>query len=92
MECFSTVYLFLNGVTDTCSFLDAPFFTANVFFFGEGDITIFCQLYKVIYRPNVQAMGMYDEFFLVEVLQPNPNLLIGGQHITYNPIVVFNFY
>ena len=52
-----------------------------------GDITIF-----VIYRPNVQAIGVYDEFCLVEMLQPNTNLLIGGEHITYNPIVVVNFY
>ena len=34
MECFSTAYLFLHGVTDTCSFLDAPFFTAKVFLGG----------------------------------------------------------
>ena len=26
MECFSTAELFLHGVTDTCSFLDVPFF------------------------------------------------------------------
>ena len=37
----------------------------------------------------VQAMGVYDEF---EVLRPNTNLLISGEHITYNPIVAVNFY
>ena len=35
--------------------------------------------------------GVYDEFCLVEVLQPNRNLLIGGEHITYIPLVVINF-
>ena len=35
----------LHGVTDTCSFLDAPFFTAKVFL--GGDITNFCQLYNL---------------------------------------------
>ena len=30
MECFSTAYMFLHGVTDTCSFLDVPFYTAKV--------------------------------------------------------------
>ena len=46
----------------------------------------------IIYRVNVQAMGVYDEFCFVEVLQPRTNLLISGEHITYNPIVVANFY
>ena len=50
MECFSTAYLFLHGVTDTCSFLDVPFFTAKVFLGGIS-------LIFVSYRPNVQAMG-----------------------------------
>ena len=36
--------------------------------------------------------GVYDEFCLVEVLQPNRNLLIGGGHITYIPIVAINFF
>ena len=36
----------LHGVTDTFSFLDAPFFTAKVFL-GGGDITNFCQLYNL---------------------------------------------
>ena len=36
--------------------------------------------------------GVYDEFCVVEVLQPNTNLLISGEHITYNPIVEVNFY
>ena len=36
--------------------------------------------------------GVYDEFCLVEVLQPNRNLLIGGEHITYIPLVVINFF
>ena len=35
--------------------------------------------------------GVYDEFCLVEVLQPNRNLLIGGEHITYIPTVAVNF-
>ena len=35
--------------------------------------------------------GVYDEFCLVEVLQPNRNLLIGGEHITYMPLVAINF-
>ena len=37
--------------------------------------------------------GMYDEFCLVEVLQPNRNLLIGGVNITYIPLdlVAINF-
>ena len=35
--------------------------------------------------------GVYDEFCLVEVLQPKTNLLIGGEHITYIPIVAVNF-
>ena len=77
MECFSTAYLFLHGVTDTCSFLDAPFFTAKVFF---GEISQFFVSY-IIYRPNAQAMGVYDEFCLVGMLQPITNLLIGGEHI-----------
>ena len=43
----------LHGVTDTCSFLDAPFFTAKVFFLGGGGggggggITNFCQLSRL---------------------------------------------
>ena len=36
-------------------------------------------------------MGVYDEFCLVEVLQPNRNLLIGGEHITYILLVAINF-
>ena len=35
--------------------------------------------------------GMYDEFCLVEVLQPSRNLLIGGEHITCIPLVAINF-
>ena len=53
MECFSTAYLFLQEVTDTCNFLDAPFFTAKVFL--EGISLIFVSY--IIYRLNVQAMG-----------------------------------
>ena len=41
----------------------------------------------IIYRPNVQAMGVYDEFCLVEVLQPNTNLLTSCEYVTYIPIV-----
>ena len=37
-------------------------------------------------------MGVYDKFCLVEVLQPNRNLLIGGEHITYIPLVAINFF
>ena len=44
MEYFSTAYLFLHGVTDTCSFLDVFFFTAKVFL---GDITNYCQLSRL---------------------------------------------
>ena len=44
----STAELFVYGVTDTCSFLDVPFFTAKVFW---GDITIFVSY--IIYRLNV---------------------------------------
>ena len=40
----------------------------------------------------LKPWGMYDEFCLVEVLQPNRNLLIGGEHITYIPLVVINFF
>ena len=36
--------------------------------------------------------GVYDEFCLLEVLQPNKNLLIGDEHITYIPLVVINFF
>ena len=35
---------------------------------------------------------LYDEFCLVEVLQPNRNLLIGGEHITCTPLVAINFF
>ena len=35
--------------------------------------------------------GVYDEFYLVEVLQPKTNLLIGGKHITYISIVAVKF-
>ena len=83
----STAYLLLHEVTDTCSFLDAPFFTAKVFF---GGITNFFQLY------NLQTHAMFKLWggcmMNSEMLQPNTNLLIGGEHITYNPIVVVNFY
>ena len=87
MECFSTAYLFLHGVTDTCTFLDMPFSTAKVFW-AISLIFVSC----IIYRLDVQSMGMYDEFCLVEVLQPNTKLLISGEHVTYNPIVAVNFY
>ena len=66
-----------------------PFFTAKVFW--EGGISLIFVSY-IIYRLNVQAMGVYDEFCLVEVLRPNTNLLISGEHTTYNPIVAVNFY
>ena len=35
---------------------------------------------------------VYDEFCLVEVLQPNRNLLLGGEYITYIPLVAINFF
>ena len=38
-----------------------------------------------------KPLGVYDELCLVEVLQPNTNLLIGGEHITYISIVTVNF-
>ena len=63
MESFSTAELFLHGVTDTCSFLDAPFLQQSVFW---GISQIFVSY--IIYRLNVQAIGVYDEFCLVEVL------------------------
>ena len=78
----------LHGVTDTCSFLDAPFFIAKVFL---GNITNFCQLYNLQTQCLNHGAGVYDEFCLVEVLQPKSNLLIGGEHITYIPIVAVNF-
>ena len=55
MKYFSIAYLFLHGVTDTCSFLDMPIFTAKVFFLGGGISLIFVSY--TIYRCNVQAMG-----------------------------------
>ena len=85
MECFSTAELLLHGVTDTCSFLDA--YSKGVF----GGMSLIFVGY-IIYRLNAQAIGVYDEFCLVEVLRPNTNLLISGEHITYNPIVAVNFY
>ena len=39
MEGFYTAELFLYGVTDTCSFLDTPFFTTKMFF-GDNNIAI----------------------------------------------------
>ena len=35
---------------------------------------------------------VYDEFCLVEVLQPNRNLLIGGARITHILLVAINFF
>ena len=40
----------------------------------------------------LKPWGVYDEFCLVEVLQPNRNLLIGGARITYIPSVGINFF
>ena len=54
MEGFSTAELFLHGVTDTCSFLDAPFLQQRCL---RGDITNFYQLYN--YRLNVLVMRVY---------------------------------
>ena len=76
--------LSLYGITDTCSFLDVLFFTAKV-------LSLIFVSY-IIYRLDVEVIGVYDEFCLVEVLQPRTNLLISGEHITYNPIVAVNFY
>ena len=50
-----------------------------------GDITNFYQLYTVIHIISDQAMGMCDEFCIVEVLRPNTNLQISGEHISYIP-------
>ena len=36
--------------------------------------------------------GVYYEFCLVEEFQPNRNLLIGSEHITYIPLVAINFF
>ena len=89
MECFSAAYLFLHGVTDTCSFLDAPFFLQQrcffCFFLGGGIPLILSVI--LFTDPMFKPWGVYNEFCLVEVLQPNTNLLIG----TYIPIVAVNF-
>ena len=61
------------------------------FFGGEGEISLIF-VSCIIYRLNVQAMEVYDEFCLVEVLRPNTNLLIIGEHMTYIPIVTVNIY
>ena len=53
MDSSSTVELL--GVTDTCSFLDMPFFYSKDVLGGGGDITNFVSY--IIYRLNVQAMG-----------------------------------
>ena len=82
MESSSTAEVFLHGVTDTCSFLDAPFFMQKCFW---GWILLIFVSY-IIYRLNIQAMGVYDEFCLVATKHKS------GEHITYNPIVAVNFY
>ena len=43
MESSSTAELFVHGVTDTCSFLDAPFLYSKgveFFFWGGGEVGI----------------------------------------------------
>ena len=40
----------------------------------------------------LKPWGVYDEFCLVEVLQPNRNLLIGGARIIYIALVAINFF
>ena len=47
MKCFSTAYLFLLGVTDTCSFLDVPFFYSKGVLGGISQIFVS----SIIYRP-----------------------------------------
>ena len=53
MESSSTAELFVYGVTDTCSFLDTPFFYSKGVF---GGISLMFISY-IIYRLNVQATG-----------------------------------
>ena len=84
----------LHGVTDTCSFLNAPFFYSKGVFFGGGGgggggYNLFLSVIQFT-DPMFKPWGVYDEFCLVEVLQPKTNLLIGGEHITYIPIVAVN--
>ena len=93
MECFSTAYLFYIGLQILVVSWTCLFYSKGVF---GGDITNFCQLYNLQTQCSSHG-GVYDEFCLVEVLQPNRNLLIGGEHITYIPLVrhqpiyAFNF-
>ena len=78
MECFLQLICFYMGLQILVVSWTRLFLQQKCF----GGISLIFVSY-IIYRPNVQAM--YDEFCLVEMLQPNANLLIGGEHITYDP-------